>query len=180
MKCNRHRAMNGIVVLKTKDKDSAGTDLIVEICIDDSDWVTLDNEGDDREKGAIDIYNVRYMPMTVSAMRLRVRHNDKHLNVNEMHDAWYLDWIVARPGYHEGYTTFHHFNDWIKVPRGDDSWHYIDDITVTGQVSNEAFTLLVKQGATLLSYPAADLLKEIGLPDDVAGAVIKLFKPTTF
>jgi hypothetical protein len=170
----------GYVILNTKDEDKAGTDLIVEVRVG-GDWINLDLPDDDREKGSVNTYWVPYMPQEVSFLSLRVCHNDRHLNSPEWYDAWCLDWIAAIPEEYDGCSTFYHYNKWIKVPPGDDSWHYIENIQIAGRATNQAMRLLATEiGGLLFDNPGVAILKEIGLPGNMIEALGKLFKPTTF
>jgi hypothetical protein len=166
--------MSGKLLFHTKDVSQAGTDFDVEVCFG-GDWEVLDNDGDDRERDAIDIYIISsYVPDDCAGLALRVRHDKQHANSNVMYNAWYLNWVVVKPDSPYGYTYFYHYNDWIKIPKGDRSWHYIENFEFKGRASNQAIKLAL-QDNMLGMEPAKVMLVAAGLPGFMADALLGCF-----
>lgn len=160
----------GTVYFYTADESGAGTDLDVQICffremgsrIPLTDWLTLDNSGDDRERGKVDIYSISNMPSVIGDACLRVKHEPGHINDNVMYDAWYLQWVVVQPSSNDSNTLFYHYNNWIKIPQGDPNWHVIENLNYIGTASNEALSRLGKLALSQLPFQ---------LPGNLADAI---------
>lgn len=91
--------MEYCVVLRTHNVAGAGTDADVEVqvagTVGESPWIPLDNPGDDREKGDVDIYFLALSDIgDPTRIRLRVREE----SANPDGPTWNLDRVSVRKG----------------------------------------------------------------------------------
>jgi hypothetical protein len=91
--------MEYCVVLRTHNVSGAGTDADVEIQVvgstGEATWIPLDNPGDDREKGDVDIY---YLSLNDIGDPIRVRLRVREESANPDGPTWNLDRISVRKG----------------------------------------------------------------------------------
>lgn len=141
-----------IIAIRTGDVKKGGTDLDVDVKLiysdgSQSNWKTLDNAGDDRERGDLNIYRVDAGSVDVSKLLMRVKHEPQHVNADVSYDAWYLSWIaIARPNL-SGKQLFYRPNKWVEVPKGDPNWHNVDigspSLSIPGDVIKDLMKIIV-------------------------------------
>lgn len=119
--------MSITVHLKTGSVDRAGTDYDVEMRFKYNDgsfsgWYILDNEGDDREAGSTDYYEIQIPnPGSVVDAEMRVKH-DEHINEDVWYNAWYLEYMWV---YTPSLNILYAYDAWVIVPKGDPEWHAV-------------------------------------------------------
>jgi len=99
--------MEYCIVLRTSNVSGAGTDADVEVRLfgasGETNWLVLDNSGDDREKGDVDIYYVDASDIgDIQRVRVRVREE----SATPDGPPWHLDRISVRRG---------QVPDWVKA-----------------------------------------------------------------
>ena len=91
--------MEYCLVLRTHNVSGAGTDADVEVQLfgstGETTWIPLDNPGDDREKGDVDIY---YLSLKDIGDPIRVRLRVREESANPDGPTWNLDRVSARKG----------------------------------------------------------------------------------
>lgn len=132
-----------IIAIRTGDVNKAGTDFDVDIKLVYSDgtqsnWKTLDNAGDDRERGDLNVYRVDGGSGEVAELSMRVKHEPAHINKDVSYDAWYLSWIAVSRTNLSGKQLFYRPNRWVEVAQGDPNWHDVGlgspDLSIPGGV----------------------------------------------
>lgn len=119
--------MSITVHLKTGSVPAAGTDYDVEMRFKYNDgsfsnWCALDNDGDDREAGDTNYYDVSIPnPASVIDVEMRVRH-DSHINEDAAYNAWYLEYMWI---YTPSLNILYAYDGWIAVPKGNPEWHSV-------------------------------------------------------
>lgn len=89
----QERAAKSLITLKTADVFQAGTDSWIQARLDPEDpWITLDNSGNDRERGDQDHYWVTF-PAGRTGTNLYLRTNSRGVG-----PGWRVSWVeVAHP-----------------------------------------------------------------------------------
>jgi hypothetical protein len=91
--------MEYCLVLRTHNVSGAGTDADVEVQLvgstGETTWIPLDNPGDDREKGDVDIY---YLALNDIGDPIRVRLRVREESANPDGPTWNLDRVSVRKG----------------------------------------------------------------------------------
>jgi hypothetical protein len=91
--------MEYCVVLRTHNVAGAGTDADVEVQVvgstGEATWIPLDNPGDDREKGDVDIY---FLSLNDIGDPIRVRLRARDESANPDGPTWNLDRVSIRKG----------------------------------------------------------------------------------
>jgi hypothetical protein len=141
-----------IIAIRTGDVKKGGTDFDVDVKLTYSDhsqsnWKTLDNAGDDRERGDLNVYRVDGGSGEVAKLSMRVKHEAAHLNDDVSYDAWYLSWIAVTRTNLSGKQLFYKPNRWVEVAQGDPNWHDVElgnpDLSIPGGVIVEITTAVV-------------------------------------
>ncbi|MEA2559747.1 MAG: hypothetical protein QOH06_1251 [Acidobacteriota bacterium] len=82
------RAGKSLIILKTADVYQAGTDSSIQARLRETDpWITLDNPGNDRERGDEDYYWVQFPP-AVLGTNLYLRTNSRGVA-----PSWKVSWV---------------------------------------------------------------------------------------
>lgn len=95
------------IEVRTCNVEDAGTDARVEISLNDSPWINLDNPGDDRKRGRTDVYDKTLTdlgPISKVEIAFDNRGDSPH---------WCLEEVVIR-GPHG--VTIHPFHNWLVRP----------------------------------------------------------------
>jgi hypothetical protein len=91
--------MEYCMVLRTHNVDGAGTDADVECQLvgssGEATWIPLDNPGNDRERGDVDIYYLSHNEIG-DPIRVRLRVREEKANPNR--PTWNLDRVSVREG----------------------------------------------------------------------------------
>ena len=90
---------------RTCDVEDAGTDARVEISMNGSSWINLDNPGDDRERGKTDRYNFTLTslgPISSVAIAFDNKGDSPH---------WCLEEVVVRG---PNGVTIHPLHNWLR------------------------------------------------------------------
>lgn len=141
-----------IIAIRTGDVNKAGTDFDVDIKLVYSDgtqsnWKTLDNAGDDRERGYLNVYRVDGGSGEVANLIMRVKHEPAHLNNDVSYDAWFLSWIAVTRTNLSGKQLFYRPNKWVEVAQGDPNWYDVGlgspDLSIPGEVIIEITTAVI-------------------------------------
>ncbi|GAB2850810.1 PLAT/LH2 domain-containing protein [Lentzea nigeriaca] len=93
------------IEVRTCNVEDAGTDARVEVRLNGSSWINLDNPGDDRERGRTDTYNFTLSdlgPITSLAIAFDNKGDSSH---------WCLEEVVVR-GPHG--VTIHPLHNWLR------------------------------------------------------------------
>lgn len=118
--------------LQTTNEDGAGTNAEVHVMLvgdaGASDWLNLENPGDDTERGKYDLYGFRldHRVSRIHTIKMRVHKTDNDgpnwklsfVDVDWDGGQWVGDeWVPARYRFQ--------FNNWIR-PTPDRQWVYVD------------------------------------------------------
>lgn len=93
------------IEVRTCNVEDAGTDARVEIRLNGSGWINLDNPGDDRERGKTDRYNFTLSdlgPITSADIAFDRRGDSPN---------WCLEEVVVRG---PGGVTIHPYHNWLR------------------------------------------------------------------
>jgi hypothetical protein len=135
-----------IIAIRTGDVKKGGSDFDVDVKLiysdgSQSNWKTLDNSGDDRERGDLNVYRVDGGSGEVAKLSMRVKHEQQHLNDDVSYDAWHLSWIAVTRTNLSGKQLFYRPNQWVEVAQGDPNWHDVGlgnpDLSIPGEVITE-------------------------------------------
>ncbi|GGU34344.1 PLAT/LH2 domain-containing protein [Lentzea flava] len=93
------------IEVRTCNVEDAGTDARVEVRLNGSGWINLDNPGDDRERGRTDTYNFTLTdlgPITSVAIAFDNKGDSPH---------WCLEEVIVRGP--DG-VTIHPLHNWLR------------------------------------------------------------------
>jgi hypothetical protein len=122
-----------LIATRTGHVDHGGTDFDVHARVkysngSFSEWKNLDNRGDDREQGDLDIYSVSLPSGSIDKLQLRVKHERGNVLRDPKWDDWYLTWLAVAEinllRLKDG--LYYHPNQYFSVPKGDLGWHILD------------------------------------------------------